>query len=312
MPVACGDAGFLSGTGGEGEEVPPPSEEAAPSEEPEGVENPENTLNPAYSANFYSPSLVIILTDDNEYKTEISIPPMGTAEYQVTAPNILQVGEESYIELILVPHTFTINKDQFFNNKDLGIFQLFQGDIDIYPRLKAELITGNSFSFGPYSSLDKLILLDKPATWIWYITALKPGEHKLSVNISVPVSNAGTTEDFPLETIEFYINILSPTPTPTNTSTPIPTSTPTPTSTPIPTITPIPSFGAQISGSAAPITIAIIGALGTILATAIGTVLGLEKIKKKKAEKKRELDSIESKRKEQEFKEGLRKPKKPK
>jgi len=321
-PVACGDAGFLSGTGGEGEEAPteevvvvveaePPVEEPAPTEAPnkelESAENPVNSISTPDTAdvsNFLLPKVVINLSGDNEYLTAVSIPPMGTADYKVTSPGILQAGEESYIELLLTPYTFAVNKNQTSKEGDRGILQFIEGDLLIYPRLKAELVAGSSFSVSSVPASDQIITLDNPTTWIWYITALKPGEHKILVNISVPVSNAGTIEDFPLETIEFYINILSPTPTPTNTSTPIPTSTP------LPTSTPIPSIGTQLSGNAVSIAIAIIAALGAILAGIINLVKTA--IDKKKEEDKNILDKIEKAKKDKEIIAALKKPKKQK
>ena len=284
-PIACGDAGFLSGTGGEGEDAP--TEEILPSEESESVENPISTPNAASVTKNSLPSLILISTADIEYVTAVSIPPMGTADYQLTAPNILQAGEEGFIELILTPNTITVNKDQDFKGDKKGIFQLHLGDLLLYPQLKAELVAGSSFSVSPSPSSVQIITMDKLTIWTWYITALKPGEHKISVNISVPVSNAGTTEDFPLETIGFYVSILSPTPTPTFTSTPAPTSTS------VPTVTPTPLIGERLSGGAVEITLGLITMVGSITVAIIGFLAYRQNSTKKKTEEDEKNRNIE-------------------
>ncbi|HNA90365.1 MAG TPA: hypothetical protein PK989_13715 [Anaerolineales bacterium] len=277
-PIACVPGDFLSGTAGQGD--------TPPSKVPESDGNPIGLPStPVVTTNFYSPTLVIIQSKNNYYETAISIPPMGTAEYELTTPKVLQIGQESFIKLVLVPDTLPVAKNKISQDFEKDLIQSFQGNIAIYPHLKAEVHAGSAFSIISPLKPDQIITMNYPSKWIWYITALKAGEHKVSVNISVPVLDGETTVEYPLESIDVTINIPMPTPTPTVTFTPVSTLTP------IPTLTSTPSIGEQLSGSAVEITLAIITVSGSIIVAIIG-FLAIQQNRTKKKEEEKEKNIV--------------------
>lgn len=245
--IACAPTSdFLSGTGGEGEENPPVEEpteapliveptDASPVEEPTEApveespledeppvanpppqefaptEPPPTEVPPSITANFLLPTLTIFVSNDG-YTTGISAPPMGTAEYQLTAPNSMLEQREYLVKLILVPNKLPINKTEVFEEFEEGVTQGFQGEIDYFSQMNAEIITGTSFSVQPNSFLHKYINEEKSTTWLWYITGLQIGTHKISVVISTPVIANDVQENFELENIEFEVNVYSPQP----------------------------------------------------------------------------------------------------
>jgi hypothetical protein len=311
---ACVPSTGLQGTGGL-EEVPATEDSVAVTEPP--TEPSTNDLNEMKTIEFLQPSIIYEFNHVTQtYSPGLSIPPMGNAEYQLYAPKILLVGERGVIELIIAPDTLLVEKTKTFQVYEENISQVFQYEMDIYPLMSAEIIYGNkdSISIDPLQSTNQIVTLENTTTWLWQVTALQAGNNVLRLQISVPVLVEGKEIPYTLETIQFTINATEPTPTPTATSTSIPTSTPTPTSTPIPTNTPIPSFVTQLSGSAASITIAIIGSFGAILAAIIGTVINLalknnKENKEKEAEQKRLLDK---EKKDKKIIDSLKKPKKQK
>lgn len=221
------------------------------------------------------------------------------AEYQITSPKTMPIDGKGIIKLIIVPNTLPIEK-MVFQSFEKNITQAFQGDINIYPLLTAEIVPGNSFSLSP-TSIELPVKLDEVTTWNWHITALEIGVNRLAVNISAPSNVDGI-----IEHVEFEINVLAPTFTPVP-----PTYTPVvPTLTPVPSSTPIPSVGAQLAASAGNL---IIGVVLTILGGVI-TIWGGYFIQKKMKDnadaKQEEKMGNERKIKDKQFKDKL--PQKPK
>ena len=162
----------------------------------------------------------------------------------------------------------------------------------------AEILSGDSFSITPDNKIYQLVRNDRTTIWVWYITALQAGEHKLVLDVSVPVLVDQTESKYEMAHVGFNISvpesvIVEPTMTPT----PVP---PTPTSTPVPpTSTSIPSISSQLSASAGEITVAVIGAASAIIVAFIGGYYVYK-------EKQKIEQAAENKRRE-EFSENLQK-----
>lgn len=109
--AACAPAKYLPGTGGEGETAP--TQEESPGggngTDNEGTANETNLETRTY--NFYLPTLTVTTDEGGEnYETSLSSPPMGKADFQLTAPKILRVNEERDIELVIIPNTIELEK----------------------------------------------------------------------------------------------------------------------------------------------------------------------------------------------------------
>lgn len=225
-PVACAPADLgLSGAAGEGEGEEQPGEEESgggnPIDEPtEGppsdyineYENPpEEEVPPPAVVNFLLPTLTIFISGDGtSYTTGISTPPMGTAEYQLTAPSKMLERREHLVKLILVPNQLPVDKNEVFEDFEKDSTQAFQGEIDYFSQMNAEIITGTAFSVQPSKFLHKYINEEKSTTWLWYITGLQVGTHNISIVISTPVIVNNAKENFELENIEFEVDVYSP------------------------------------------------------------------------------------------------------
>ncbi len=175
---------------------------------------------------FYLPALTIIMLEDGSfYGTELSSSSMGIAEYQLTAPKFMDIGKERTIELIVVPENLQIEKTEVFESVDEMLVQAFQGTMEIYPYMTAEVIAGDSFSIKPEKLIDHIILDDGATVWFWYITALQAGDHILMVSVSVPTKVGEIVSQYEVTHIEFAVSVLSSSPTDTPTSVPVSTAT---------------------------------------------------------------------------------------
>ncbi|MFN8435685.1 MAG: hypothetical protein U0V18_16800 [Anaerolineales bacterium] len=274
---ACVPAnGGLSGTGGQ-EEVPPtePAMIVVSTEEAiAGSEGGQETT----TVSFYAPSFTISTSKSGISKTGLSIEPIGIAEYQLSAPKILGIGEEGTIKLILVPPTVPLEKKEEFKQFEKDVLQAFQGAVDIYPNMKAEIQMGNAFSISPSSDIsqEQLINTNDATTWLWFVTGQQAGKHSLAVDISVPALANGKEADFDLTHINFEIQVNPPPPTPTTIPSPVPTS------------TKRPSFGETLTGSASNITVALITSCATVLVAIFSIVFGGQQYTKFKSKKQSE------------------------
>lgn len=215
--AACAPAP-LSGAAGADATEPPVAMELPQVESP----NNESVLSDSVDGSlvvekFYLPTLTIVLSKGNSnYTTGLSTPPLGTAEYQLTTPKVLHFDEELAIKLTVVPDTMEVDKTEVFETFEESITQAFQGILDIYPYMVAEIVSGDSFSITPNNKIYQIVTNDKTTVWLWYITALQAGEHKLMMDVSVPVMVDQTENKYEMARVEFVINVpaLLPTDTP--------------------------------------------------------------------------------------------------
>jgi hypothetical protein len=212
--AACAPAP-LSGAAGADATEPPVAMEPPQVEPP----NSESALSDSVSGSlivekFYLPTLTIVLSKGNSnYTTGLSTPPLGTAEYQLTTPKELHFDEELTIKLTVVPDTMKVDKTEVFETFEESVIQAFQGSLDIYPYMVAEIVSGNSFSITPNNKIYQIVTNDKATVWLWYITALQAGEHKLMLDVSVPVMVDQTENKYEMARVEFIVNVLAPLPT---------------------------------------------------------------------------------------------------
>lgn len=145
--------------------------------------------------------------------------------------------------------------------------------------MNAEIIAGDAFSIKPSLSSDQISTLNSATVWLWFVTAMQEGKHRVAVSISVPVNVGDQKNNYEIKRLEFEIDAAAPEPTP------------------IPTSTPIPSFETQLQGSAVQISLAVLGSAVTVVVAIIGVifankrlVLRKKKIRKAIEDKKREED----------------------
>lgn len=276
---ACAPANIdLSGVGGLGET---PEGEASIAESTEEVSAGQTVS----TVSFYAPSLTISTSESGVSTTGVSIAPIGRAEFQLSTPKELEMGKEGTIKLILVPPTVPVEKKEKFKIFEEDLLQVFQGQVDIYPNMKAKILMGNAFSISSSSDISQVQLINTndATTWLWFVTAQQAGKHSLAVDISVPVLANGKEADFSLAQVNFEIQVTTPPPTATT----IPS--------PAPTATKEPSIGEKLTGSASNITVALITSFSSLLVTIVTIFFGRQqylKIKSKKQaeEKKKALE----------------------
>lgn len=223
------------------------------------------------TVSFYAPSFTISTSKSGVSTTGLSDAPIGQAEYQLSAPKILEIGEEGTIKLILVPSTIPIEKKEELKVFETDLLHVFQGQVDLYPYIKAEILAGNAFSISPSSPnfQEQLINTNNPTTWLWFITGNQEGNHLLAVNISVPTFIDGNPKSFPLDNLSFEIQITPLPPPPTAIPSPVPTATQTP------------SINEILIGSGSNITVALITSVSTISVALLTIFLGRQKNQKK-------------------------------
>lgn len=295
--TSCVPSYGLEGTGGEGEEEPAPPEPPPPTEEALIPQSPHKSIN------FITPEVVIVIPPDGSgYTTEISSPPMGKAEFQLTAPEKMVLEREYLIELIIVPEKINVNKDKVLVDSGLGSLQAFQGTLDIYPIMNAELIAGETLSIKTISSSDQIISSEKASVWMWFIKTHQDGIQNIAISISVVVKINNTPDKFELVHQPINIEVVTPTSTPPP---PTPTFTPSPIPPPSPTNTPIPSIAEQLSGSATQVSIALISAVATVVAAVIVASKQRDKSARKKKASQAELEKKKIEEDEKNFKDNL-------